>query len=256
MKKKSVFRKGQITIFVIISLLLVVVIFIIFILMNPPVIEVSDKENPYLYIESCTKQNVKKALEKIQETGGDIEVNKLSVMYKNVNRSYLCYSSQYYKPCVNQRPKLIEHIESEITNYIRPYIEECFASLKSDLSKKYKIEIGNMKINTRILPKEVLVEINRKFIISRGENIVNEFENFRIKILHPIYDLAKVSAEIVNQESEFCNFNSLGYMTLHPEFDITRFKTGDDDIIYTIVERNSKESFNFAIRSCSLPPGF
>lgn len=254
-KIRKMNSRGQITIFIILALMLIVLIAMIFVARIPPKIEISDEKAPHSFIESCTKQAVEEALKKIQETGGDIGP-QLSVRYENINRSYLCYTSQYYQPCVNQRPRLIEHIESQITEYIRPKLSECFTSLESDLSKRYQIEMGDMDIKTSLAPKEILIEINRKFKMSRGEANTREFENFKIQILHPIYDLAKVSNEIVNQEAQFCTFNALGYMTIYPDFDITRFKTGDSDTMYKVRDRNSNQEFNFAIRSCPLPAGF
>ncbi len=247
--------KSQITIFIIIALMIIVLIAMIFVARIPPKLEINDDRVPHSFIGSCTKQAVEESLKKIQETGGDINP-RLSVRYENLNRSYLCYTLQYYKPCINQRPRLIEHIESQITEYISPKISQCFISLESDLSKRYQIEMGDMEIKTKLAPKVVLVEINRKFKMSRGETKAREFENFKIQLLHPIYDLAKVSNEIVNQEAQFCTFNALGYMTVYSDFDITRFKTGDSDTIYKIKERNSDQDFNFAIKSCPMPAGF
>lgn len=249
------YKKGQVTIFIIIALMIVVLIAMIFVSRIPPKVDISDDKTPHSFIESCTKQAVQEALKKIQETGGDIGP-KLSVRYENINRSYLCYTTRFYQPCVNQRPGLIEHIETQITEYIKPKLLTCFDSLESDLSKRYQIEMGDMEVKTKLAPKEVLIEINRKFKMSRGDTKTMEFENFKIQLLHPIYDLAKVSNEIVNQEARFCSFNALGYMTVYPQFDITRFKTGDADIIYKVKDRSSAQDFNFAIRSCPLPPGF
>lgn len=246
-------KQGQITIFIIIALILIVLIALIFVIRNPPKIEIADEKYPQSYIEACTKEAVSGALKLIQEYGGDIEPG-LSVMYKSINRTYLCYTSQYYKQCINQRPRLIEHIENQITDYITLKISECFDSLKKELEKRYDVEIGDMKLAVKLAPKEVLVDINRKFKMSREDKVI-EFNNFKVLMVHPIYNLAEVSSEITNQEAQFCNFDSLGFMIIYPEYDITRFKTGDSDTIYSVRDRSSNQDFNFAIRSCVMPAG-
>ena len=247
-------KKAQLTIFIIIALILVVVVAMIFILISPPKAQMSSDKTPHSTIESCTKKAIEEAIKKIDENGGDINPG-ISIMYNNLNRSYLCYTSEYYKHCVNQRPKLIEHIENEITNYVKPKVADCFENLKTDLDSRYTVDMGEMQIDTKLAPKEVLVEINRKFKMSNGQDN-KEFDNFNVALVDPMYDLAKVSAEITNQEAQYCNFNSLGFMTIYPNYDITEFKTGESDKIYTVRDRRYDENFTFAIRSCVMPAGF
>ena len=83
-----------------------------------------------------------------------------------------------------------------------------------------------------------------------------EFDNFKMIMAHPIYDLAEITMEIANQESRYCNFDELGYMILHPKYDITKFITGEADIIYTVTEISTGEKLTFAVTSCELPPGY
>ncbi len=235
-------------------MMLVVIIAILFVARTPPKVQITDEKSPQPYIDICTKQYVKEALKKIQTYGGDLSP-KLSVIYNDFNRSYLCYTSRYFQPCINQRPRLIEHIEGQITEYIKPKLNECFLSLSDGLKKRYDIQMDSMEVATRLSPNEVLVEINKKFVMSRGGITSKEFNSFKIQVMHPIYKLAEITNEIVNQEAQFCNFDNLGYMTLYPDYDITKFETGNADIIYTVKDRNSGNDFTFAVKSCPLPPG-
>jgi len=45
-------------------------------------------------------------------------------------------------------------------------------------------------------------------------------------------------------------------MIFYPKYDMNKFRTGDSDIIYSIKDRLSGEEFVFAVKSCTLPPGF
>ena len=67
--------------------------------------------------------------------------------------------------------------------------------------------------------------------------------------------VAEIAGEIVNQESDYCNFDTLGFMIIYPEYDVSKFETGDGILIYQIIDRNSNKEFTFAIRGCVLPPG-
>jgi hypothetical protein len=245
-------KKSQITIFIILALIIVVLIALFFVSVNPRKVQISDEKTPQVFIDSCAKDSLEKLLLNLSQNGGDIKPES-SVMYNNTNRSYLCYTNEYYKECVNQRPKLIEHIEEEITDNIRQDVVDCFNTLKENLEKRYKVSMGNLEINTDLKPNEVTVEIKRKLKMTRDDE-VKEFDNFKIGMIYPMYEFAETAMEIVNQESHYCTFDSLGYMIIYPRYNIDKIKTGESDKIYHIIDRRTNYEFYFAIRSCALPP--
>jgi hypothetical protein len=75
-------------------------------------------------------------------------------------------------------------------------------------------------------------------------------------MLDPIYDFADISMEVGNQQAKYCYFDSLGYMILNPSFNIEETITSDSDKIYVITERATNHKYQFATRSCPLPPGY
>lgn len=247
-------KKGQITIFVILGLIIVVGVIIIFLLIRPPEVRLLDENNPQAFVESCTREAVEEALEILSKQGGDIDP-KGSLQYDDEEIAYLCYNFNYYERCINQRPLLIEHIENEITRYITPKVNDCFFNLESGLRGRYEIETSKMELRTILQPQTVFVEIDKKFKITRNDEVRN-FEGFKMSMSHPIYDLAEVAMEIANQESKYCNFDELGFMIFYPEFDISKFIRGEADIVYSVLERATDRKFTFAIRSCPLPAGY
>jgi hypothetical protein len=253
-KNKKWNKKGQITIFIILALIIVVIILLIFMLRRPAQIEVISEENPYSYIESCAKDAVKNAIDILSVQGGDINP-KGSVMHQGKNITYLCYNSNFYDSCINQRPLLTEHIKEEIDNYLIPAVSNCFDKLKFELEKKNKVELREMSLNTELKTNEVIIEIKRELSIIE-EDKSQKYETFKIVFNNQIYDLAKIAMEIANQESKFCNFDILGFMITYPKYNLTKFRTGDSDTIYTIKDRKTNQEFKFAIRSCVLPAGF
>jgi hypothetical protein len=248
-------KRSQITIFVVLALIVVVAVALIYYLLQQPEPVSLDEENPQAYIESCVRSFTEQAIGILSEQGGDI-VPEGSTMYKNKNISYLCYNANYYQPCINQRPLLIEHIENEITNYIEPKVDICFNSLKLELEyKNYEVKTGRMDLTTELKSKQVVVDINRDFSMTKNGKAKN-FDNFKVKVNSPIYDLAEVATEVVNQEAYYCNFDILGFMTFYPQYDLNKFRPGNSDVIYSVREIPSNKRFVFAVRSCALPPGF
>jgi hypothetical protein len=247
--------KGQVTIFIIIALILIVLIAIFFLVRNPPQMQVYDENNPQAYIEACTKDAVKEAVGILSPQGGDL-VPKGSIKYNGIDITYLCYNTVFYKPCINQRPLLVEHLENEITDYITPKVADCFKLLQSNLEKRYdSIETSDMKLTVRLYPKQIAVDIDKKFKMTRGNNI-REFDHFKMNMIHPLYDFAEIAMKIVNQETKYCYFDVLGFMILYPSYDVTNSITGDADSIYTIKERATNQQFMFATKSCKLPAGY
>lgn len=252
MSKKNE-KRGQVTIFIIIALIIVVAIALIFLLRREPTTGVSPETNPQAYIEKCMRDYTKEAVSNLSEKGGDAEP-EISVTYKGKEITYLCYNANSYKPCINQMPMLIEHIQGEITDYIEPKVKECFSSLQQELEKRnYRVSLETMEISTELQPKRVIVEINRKLTITKNEE-TRTFNEFKAEISHPIYDLAEIAMEIVNQEAEFCNFENLGFMITYPEYDI-RKDSFDGSLIYTITDLETSNSFKFAVRGCVMPAG-
>jgi hypothetical protein len=254
MRLKIVNYRGQVTIFIILGLMLVVGFLIVFLLVNPPEVHVVDENNPEAFIESCTRESVEEAIDILSKNGGDISP-KGFIQFQGNDLTYLCFSYHHYYPCINQRPRLVKHMEDEITNYIAPKIEECFDDLESRLNERYDIETSGTNIITTLQSEQVTVVIDKKFKMSREEDS-RDITQFRMNLVHPIYNFAIIAMEIVNQEAHFCNFDELGHMILNPQFDIIKFVTGDSDVVYRLKDYETNQEFRFAVRSCTFPAGY
>lgn len=245
-------KNAQVAIFIIVALIIVVAALLIFLLWRAPstATMAADPEN---YIESCIEENTKQAISILSEQGGDIEP-ELSVSYMGDEITYLCYNQGSYKPCINQRPMLIEHLEKEIDNYVEPGVRECFQTLRKELEDRgYEISMAGMSVETELQSNRALVNVKRKFIMSRRDE-TRSFENFQGKTATPLYELAEIAMEVTNQEAEYCNFENLGFMIIYPDYDI-RKESFDGSLIYTITDLPTQHSFKFAVRSCVLPAG-
>ncbi len=252
-------KKAQITIFVIIGLIFVISLILLFTLIRGPSltdVKINPIENPSEYIEDCVLKTVQEPLNVLLKQGGELNPENY-VLFNNTKVNYLCYTNEAYKTCVNQYPLYIQHIENELKSYSKQRIEACFEELINNLEKKNYEVIGDSKINNfdiMLKPNEVVINIDKKISYSKN-NEQKSFNGFKFKIISSIYDLAKLSQEIVNQESRFCNFEYVGYMGLYPEYDIKKTTNSQGGNIYTLKHYYTKEETMFATRSCYFPPG-
>ena len=256
-KMKTLNKRGQVTIFIIIAILIVAAIALFFLFRQDIILLPgggADK-NPKASFQNCIEDELREASDLISSQGGYVN----PVLYKELDNkkiSYLCYNSNYYESCINQEPMLIQHIKEEIKNQISEKVESCFKSYESGLKNAgYSMYVAYRDFDVQLVPNKILIDVDAEITTERNGETSTE-EGFVVMFLSKIYDLAIVAQEITSQEARFCNFEQLGYMLLYPQFEIDKFRTGDGDTIYTIQDRKTEEKFKFAVRSCVIPPGF
>ncbi|MFH1917808.1 MAG: hypothetical protein ABIJ14_01705 [Nanoarchaeota archaeon] len=255
-------KRGQVSVFVIAGVIIVVLIVGFFLSRSGllPEIGQATEINPNNFLASCIETKVKDVVQLISSQGGYVG-NPLNKTFKFSDEnsptdiSYLCYTQNYYEPCINQEPILIGHLKNEIKNYIAQDMRGCFDELVFNLEKQAYIVDARFKgFEVKIMPKKIIVEGESELILTKS-NETSKQEDFKVSVSSHFYDLAIVVQEIVSQEARFCNFENLGFMLFYPQFDIDKFKTGDSTTIYTIKDRKSQEEFKFAVRGCAIPPG-
>jgi len=244
-------RKAQVSLFIIIGIVLIAAILIIGFARKPKISPAITPER--ITIESCIKNSVENALEIMLPQGGYINP-KLYYTFKNTKVAFLCYNEGFYRPCINQEPLYMKHLESEIKEYIEPRIKDCFEAMEQDYRDRgYNVQTTPINIGVNIELNRIKVLINKTITISKAEE-TQVFSNFDLNIPSRLYSLARVANEIVEQESKFCNFEYLGYMLVHPEYEITKNVIGTETSIYEITDKESRQKLNIAIRSCAFPP--
>ena len=247
-------KKAQVAIFIIIAILIVVSVIIALWFFGRNTAELPKSLNPDQFIDKCVRDAVEPSVEAVLAGGGRVEPD----FYKQYNGdpyNYLCYQKNYYLACINHYPQLKAIVEEEIRADSDQRVRDCFNSLKQELeSKGFSVVEEELEYNIKLVPKIVKININKKFNIFRGET-AQSFESFNAELMSPLYELVMVARDIVNQESQYCNFEYNGFMLLYPEFDIKRISY-EEELIYKIMERRSGKVFRFAIRGCAFPPGF
>jgi len=257
MDNKLIKRKAQVAIWVIIAIGIVVIILgLFFLLKENSRIKISGENNlnPNSYIEICARNAVKEAVDIMLPQGGFLEPGSFKV-YNDNKIEYLCLNTGYYRPCVNQHPMFLNEMKKEIETYVSPRIDKCFNDLKNELEKKQNtVNLGPQGIEVSFAPSRIFLNIERKMAVN-AEDGTQGYQNFKVDIISPLYDLGLVAIEIAGQEAKYCYFEYVGYMIIYPKFNIEKFAMSDSTKIYTIEDKKTGKKLNIAIRSCAIPPG-
>ncbi|MEK6925780.1 MAG: hypothetical protein AABW50_00730 [Nanoarchaeota archaeon] len=261
MKKGSIriSNKAQVTIFVIIAIVIIaaIVIFLIFQGNRGPGTGGQVETSPESFLDSCLKEDVRMAIEKVSLQGGYLDPEEtVNTEFQFNNEqvgkiAYLCYTNSHYTSCINQRPGLLQHVESELYADLNSKIVDCFRSLEDSLNEqKYVVETAYHGEGVKILRKGIEINVDADMVLTKNNEVKKENE-FKITVPSKLLDTVFLVQEIVSQEARFCNFNELGYMLLHPEWSIRPPKLLDDGTrIYSLENRKTKEEFRFAVKGC------
>lgn len=259
MRKIKRGKKAQITLFIIIAILIVAAIILFFLLRGKQVTEIFQPSisDPEQYIEKCTRDSVLEAINIILPQGGYISPQNYK-LYGDNKVAYLCYTNKYYETCISQQPMYIEFLEKEIKSYIESKIKDCFYSLKQEYQKRqYSVDEDALSLDVELAPKQAEIVINKKFEITKGDE-TKKYDEFKVKVNSPLYDLAVIAQEIASQEAVSCYFDYLDFSINYPAFEIEKDQVGSEETIsdiYKIKDKTTEKQLLIAIRSCALPGG-
>jgi hypothetical protein len=245
-------NRGQVTIFVIISVVIVIGLILFFLFRNSPEIAIRDAENPDSFIDDCVRESVKDNIRLMMKQGGFV-IPSDEVVYEDERVAYLCKNENYYEKCVNQYPVLIARLEKELSSEIENDVGQCFTLLEDELKRKnYVVNRGDIFIESFFKPGIVEIKIKRDFEINK-EGLVRKFKEFNVELKSYSYELISLAELIVSSEAEFCYFSNDEYMSLHPEIDVRKDVLSDSTIVYTLKYKENGEGMRFAVRGCALP---
>lgn len=248
-------KKGQIAIFFIVALVIVAIVALFFFIQRKGIIEQPQEFNPKSYISLCAEKVVESTVDKMIPTGGFIEPPNYK-LYKDIKVPYLCENRNFYLPCINQHPVILEEYKKQIVNYTKPGIERCFVDLKDEIeSRRGSVTYSPLNMEVDLGDNVIHVKLNKKMTLTQNDNTIT-IDNFDVDIMNPLYDMALVAMDITAGEAKNCNFEYTEYMILHKRWNIQKFAMSDSTKIYTIKDTESGKDMYIAVRSCAIPAGF
>jgi len=246
-------KRGQLTIFIILAVVIAMVVLAV-LFYKPLKAAFSPDLNPNDYLRSCIEPVIKPNLETMSKQGGYLNPEGF-LFYNSTKIKYLCYTPEYYKVCEVQQPMIKAHIEQELDKVISDKAKSCMESLRTEYEiRGYSVMLGKGSSNVEIVPGKI--KINFVMPMSVTKDTTQTFDSFDAEINSQMYDLLMIAQNIVEFEATLGDSETLLYMQYYPDLRIDKIKLSDGTKVYKLSNVVTKESFTFASRGLSWPPGY
>jgi hypothetical protein len=248
-------KRGQVTIFIIIGIIIVAAAFLIYLFYPQITTTLGTQENtPQSYIQTCIEKEISETVATLSAQGGSLDPQNY-IMNNNSKIEFLCYTSEYYRPCLIQQPMLKQHIEKEIKNKILSDVNNCFSSLKTNYEKKgYVVDLKSGDINVELLPKRVISTFNYSMTTTKGDT--QKYDSFVVILNNNLYELTSIANSIIQWESLYGDAEVTTYMTYYHDLKVEKKLRSSGEKIYIITDRNTGNKFQFASRGQVWPAGY
>jgi hypothetical protein len=251
MRDKRVKKRAQVTVFIIIA---IIVVAILVLLLYPRIKIYVSPVTATSFMETCVSNHAEYAITNISAHGGSLEPEN-AILYKDNRVEYLCYTNEYYKTCSNQQPLLRQHVEEEISAYLKPKVQECVNQLASDYEKKgYDVSAKKADVSVSLVPGSVKITANAPVTLIKGAT--ESYDNFIVVQKSEVYNLVMIASSILNWEARYGDSNPETYMLYYPDIRVEKYKQEDGSKIYILTNKETQEKFIFATRSLSWPAGY
>jgi hypothetical protein len=255
---KKANKRGQVTIFIIIAVLVIALGVLIY-MFYPKLISKTgiETKNPSAFIQECMQEKIQNTADILSLQGGSVKPTFYYSYYNNNqvnNIEYLCYTNQYYQPCIVQQPMLIQHIQSEILNEIKGDTISCFDSMKKSYENKgYEVNMKPGNITVELLPEKIVTTFGYELTLTKGET--ENYKDFKIVLDNNLYELASIANSIINWETKYGDVEITSYMNYYHNLKVEKKKQIDETTVYILTNIDNGKKFQFASRSYAFPPG-
>lgn len=244
-------KRGQVTLFIILSILLVASIVILFYYLSPGIF-FQRTDQPRL--EDCISNSLDSHIKSLALTAG-IRNPSFNYMYMGDNYTFLCYTDEYYRPCVNQEPLLTKVFEDSLAYLLSQEFQQCYDASVDDLVRRgYDVTAGKAVFNISIEPQGVVIDIDAPMKVSSEYGAVT---TQRYKYTHKtnLYELLMVATSLVQFETYYGDSEQTTQMFYYPKIIIDKQRRDGDVKVYTLREKSEKIEYRFAIKSYPWPAG-
>lgn len=247
-------KRGQITIFIILAIVIVVLGVLIFLFF--PKIQTGlgiSTNNPQIFIQNCMEEEIENTVSVLSSQGGSFDPRNY-FLYQDEKIEYLCYTGEYYIPCVMQQPMLKQHIENEIKNEINSKKKECFDSLRENFeSLGYTVALKEGGTKVELLPNRIVVAFENDLTLTKEDS--ERYDKLSVIVNNNLYELVSITNSILNMEARYGDSETTVYMNYYHDLKVEKKKQTDGTTIYILTDRNKGDKFQFASRSIAWPPG-
>lgn len=244
-------KRAQVTIFIIVAVVIVAV-FLAWVI-YPRIKVIAGEVNPEAYMSACMLDELEDLLPVLQKQGGYSNPG-LYMKYNGERVQYLCYTDEYYKPCVVQQPILVGHVQGEIKNRVEPAATACMQQLKQIYEKKgYEVSASGRELNVSVAPGMISLDFASNLIVTKDGT--QRFNSFKAGKNTKLYELLMTATSIVQFESTLGDSETLLYVKYYPDLIINKMKR-DEGTVYRLKNVVSQDEFSFATKSLVWPQGY
>jgi hypothetical protein len=248
-------KKGQVTLFVILAIVIVVLGVLIYLFL-PDIISTEKskyQEDPETYLENCIQDELQNNVKIISENGGLMEP-EFYINYSGDQFEYLCYTNEYLKPCIAQKPMLVNVIKSELKSSIQEELDSCFDSMKNSFeNKNYQVNLEKGDFEINLYPSKIEIVSESEMDLTKDNS--NSYDDFTLSFESDLYNLASIAYNIMAWEATYGDASIESYTAFDPTIRIEKIKRDDGSKIYIITNRETQNKFQFASRSMVWPSG-
>jgi hypothetical protein len=241
-------RRGQLTLFIILSIILVVVIIVLFFWVRP---DVSFSRTSQLNFEGCVVDATRQSITELSLTGGENDP-EFYYEYEGERVPYYCYTSEVYKTCIVQRPLVKQFFEKELIKHLTPKVNLCYQNSIDELRDLgYNVTSGDIQLNLTIIPERITIDVNAPTTIA-GQR----FTSYKMSINSNMYEVLFVATSILQYESSYGDSPISELMYYYPDLIVDKVRRGDATKVYVITDKATEDKFQFASKSLVWPAGY
>lgn len=241
-------KKGQVTIFIILSIIIVAGIFSFFFLVKPTVFS---QAGARMGFSGCIQDALEDSILELEKNAGHIQTT-FTYPYQGENIQYLCYAPEYYDTCSVLVPFIDKKFEDQLEKDLRNEVDTCYSNSLDELkSQGYEVVAGEVDYDITLEPGSVKMQISAPTVVG-----TQSFARFNVKLETPIYEMIMIATSIVQYETALGDADTDMLSLYYPDYKIIKIKRDDGTTIYTIESKMYENKFQFASRSLAWPPGY
>lgn len=247
-------KRGQIGLFVLIAIAIVIVVLVVLVYPRISGNLTNTVNNPAEYLQSCLEDSVRNNLQMIANRGGYANPAG-SLLYQGENIKYLCYTSEYYLPCIVQQPFVKEQLEEEMESLLASEVQGCVNAFVEDSERRgADVSLGNVEFSFVLNPEKIDLLVKAPMTIT--EDTSRTYNEFAFNYPSNFYDLAILATSIISFEATYGDSEITSYIQYYPNLNIRKIEVEDGNKIYQLENIESQEKFVFASRSLAWPAGY
>lgn len=243
-------KRGQISIFILISLVILIAFSFIIYLNSSEKAEVEISkivsiEPIELFVNLCLNEIAEKGVYVIGLQGGYYDGDSLNEENPVVKIPYYWYEQEDKMPSK-------EIIQEELTEYVELNLLSCIDDFKSLKEQGYTFTVGEIEAESLISEEDVIVTINFPIEAISGNNVfnLNEFSTQINFDFNEKYNLVKQIMEEQKKTPNSVPISFISQLAYNNEFTFTNTYLDNDTVYYALIfEREIKPPFVYGFLS-------